>query len=93
MYNLKCQGCIEKGIKDGLYVGETARSVDQRVNEHLIKYETKDKNSVFHKHVEEKHNSERQSILLEIASFCGNDAILRQVTEAVMIKLKNLTQN
>ena len=36
-----------------LYIGETARSVGEGVNEHLIKYETKDKNPVFHTQVEE----------------------------------------
>ena len=53
VYQMKCQGCIGKRTNEGLYVGETARSVGGRIGEHLTKYEVKDKNSVFHKHVEE----------------------------------------
>ena len=89
VYEMKCQGCNGKGSNDGLYIGETARSVGERINEHLTKYEKKDKNSVFHKHVEEKHNGERQNVRLKVVSSCGNDAMLRQVTEAVVIKELN----
>ena len=89
VYQMKCQGCIGKRTNDGLYVGETARSLGERIGEHLTKYEAKDKNSVFHKHVEEKHGGERQNVKLEVVSSCGNDAMLRQVTEAVLIKELN----
>ena len=44
---------------------------------------------MFHKHVEEKHGGERQNVKLEVVSSCGNDATLRQVTEAVLIKELN----
>ena len=89
VYQMKCQGCIGKRTNDGLYVGETARSVGERIGEHLTKYEVNDKNSVFHKHVEEKHGGERQNVKLKVVSSCGNDAMLRQVTEAVLIKELN----
>ena len=55
VYQIKCQGCTRRSINDGLYVGETARSIGERVSEHLTKYEVKDKNSIFQKHIEEKH--------------------------------------
>ena len=86
VYQMKCQGCIEKRTNDGLYVGETARSVEERIGEHLAKYEVKGKNSVFHKLVEEKHGGERQNVKLQVVSSCGNDAMLRKVIEAVLIK-------
>ena len=88
VYQMKCQGCIGKRA-NGLYVGKTARSVEERIGEHLAKYQVKDKNSVSHKHLEEKHGGERQNVKLEVVSSCGNDAMLRQVTEAVLIKELN----
>ena len=89
VYQMKCQGCIGKRTNDGLYVGETVRSVGERIGEHLTKYEVNDKSSVFHKYVEEKHGGERQNVRLKVVSSCGNDAMLRQVTEAVLIKELN----
>ena len=89
VYQMKCQGCNGKRTNDGLYVGETARSVEERIGEHLTKYEVNDKNSVFHKYLEEKHGGERQNVKLKVVSSCGNDAMLRQVTEAVLIKELN----
>ena len=55
VYQIKCQGCTRSSINDGLYVGETARSIGERVSERLTKYEVKDKNSIFQKLIEEKH--------------------------------------
>ena len=72
-----------------MYVGETARSIGERVNEHLAKYEVKDKNSIFQKHIEEKHKGERQDVKVKVVSSCGNDAMLRQVTKAILIKELN----
>ena len=43
VYQIKCQGCTGSSINDGLYFGETARSIGERVNEHLTKYQVKDK--------------------------------------------------
>ena len=31
-YQIKCQGCTRNSINNGLYVGETARSIGERVN-------------------------------------------------------------
>ena len=88
-YQIKFQGRTESSIRDGLYVGEMARSIGERVNEHLAKYEIKDKNSIFQKHIEEKHKGERQDVKVKVVSSCGNDAVLRQVTEAILIKELN----
>ena len=59
-------------------------------NHILAKYEIKDKNSIFQKHIEEKHGGERQDVEVKVVLSCGNDAMLRQVTEAILIK--ELTQ-
>ena len=49
VYQIKYQGCTESSLNDGFYGGEAARSIGERVNEHLAKYEVKDKNSIFSK--------------------------------------------
>ena len=41
---------------------------------------------MFYNHIEEKHGGERQNVELKLISSCGNDAMIRQVTEAVLIK-------
>ena len=76
-------------MNDGLYVGETARSIGERIGEYLNKYEVKDKNPLFHKHIEEEYGGKKQDVELKVVSSCGNDAMLRQVTEAILVKELN----
>ena len=57
----------------------------ERASEHLVKYEQNEKNSVFHKHMIEWHDSIPQDINIDILAMCPGDAMLRQVTEAVSI--------
>ena len=57
---------IGKRRNDGLRIGETARSVREIIDEHLVKYDAKDENSIFHKHIEETHDSKRQNEQLKI---------------------------
>ena len=53
VYQMKYQGCTGRNLNDGLYIGDTAGSIGERIGEHLNKYEIKDKKSVFHKHIGE----------------------------------------
>jgi len=78
--------CTGSSISDGLHVGETTGNTGERVSEHLAKYEVKYKNSISQKHIEEKHGGERQDVKVKIVSSCSNDAMLRQVTEAILVK-------
>ena len=32
---MKCQGCTRRIVNEGLYIGETARSIGTRIGEHL----------------------------------------------------------
>ena len=48
-----------------------------------------EKNSVFHKHMIEWHDSIPQDINIDILAMCPGDAMLRQVTEAVSINELN----
>ena len=38
VYQIKRQGCTGSSTNDGLYVGETARSIGERIHEQLTKY-------------------------------------------------------
>ena len=64
--------------------GETARSTGERASEHLVRYEQNEKNSVFYKHMLDGHDSVPQDINVETLATCSDDAMLRQVTEAVL---------
>ena len=56
MYRMKCIGCAENGQREGMYIGETARSIGERASEHLVRYEQNEKNSVFYKRMLELHD-------------------------------------
>ena len=68
------------------YIGETARSVGERFDEHFKKYIGKQKSSVFYQHALECHQGNVHPLDVKVISQCTGDAMLRQVTEAVMIK-------
>ena len=71
---------------DGIYKGESSRSTGERLGEHLEEYSERKTKSVFHKHMVESHAGERKDIVMKIIGHCPNDAMLRQVTEAVIIR-------
>ena len=93
VYRIKCLGCTENDQIEGMYIGETARSIGERASEHLVKYEQNEKNSVFYKHMLDRHDSIPQDINVDILAMCSGDAMLRQVTEAVFINEWNPTLN
>ena len=82
VYEIKCT-CGEN------YIGETARSLGERCNEHVKKLERKESISVFHQHMIEKHNGTEQALSINLLRTCPNDAMLRQVTEATYIHEQN----
>ena len=47
VYQMKFQGCTGRSVNDGLYIGETARSIGERIRGHLNKHEVKDKTQFF----------------------------------------------
>ena len=93
VYGIKCLGCTENDQIEGTYIGETARSIGERASEHLVKYEQNEKNSVFYKHMLDRHDSIPQDINVDTLAMCSSDAMLRQVTAAVFINEWNPTLN
>ena len=86
VYKIQCSEC--KGNNEGLYIGETARSVSERYNEHTTKYKNKDRSSPFYQHMLEKHEGEMKNIKLKVISKHSCDAMLRQVNEAERIRIE-----
>ena len=82
-YSVKCENFKEC---NGKYSGETSRSIKERGDEHLEEYRQKKENSVFYQHMIEKHNGEMKLLKFDIDAKCRGDALLRQVTEAVLIR-------
>jgi len=83
VYQINCQG--NHDTPSGIYIGETARSISERMNEHLDKYQKKSQNSVFYQHMLEKHDGILHNLDLKLLASAPDDAMLRQVTEAVYI--------
>ena len=75
IYQLTCKGCEER------YIGETARSLGERVQEHV-----RGKSSALHEHMQKKHEGQFQEIQVKILNRCPGDAMLRQVMESTYIK-------
>ena len=84
VYEIKCVGSNEENCGEA-YIGESARSLGERINEHISKYEKEDKNSMLFKHMKERHGGTKNELSIEKLATCPGDAMLRQVTEAVFI--------
>ena len=81
-YEIQCEECGDK------YIGESARNGYTRGREHLQEYKNKSKNSIMHRHVNEKHSNSNREIKykMKITGLFRNDPTLRQVTESIKIK-------
>ena len=87
VYRVKCMGVdSESKPCKSFYIGETSRSVGERFTDHLRKYETKLDKSVFWLHCRDDHNGVLQRLEVSIVCKRSSDAMLRQVSEAVLIE-------
>ena len=75
IYQVTCSECEER------YIGETARSLGERIQEHV-----KEKSSAVNEHMQKKHEGRFQRIRVRILNRCPGDAMLRQVMESTYIK-------
>jgi hypothetical protein len=78
-YELVCQECKDK------YIGETSRSVYSRGKEHLHSLNRREEQSVMWRHAYLKHGGDIPSFLMNVTGIFRDDAMLRQITEAVLI--------
>ena len=72
VYKKKWHVCISDEEKKGLYIGETARSFKERINEHINIYDVKE--NWFSTNIFQKIMT---GIKIRIISSCKNDAMLR----------------
>ena len=86
-YEIVCKGCKAK------YIGETGRSAWARSKEHVNDYKRKKDSSVLWRHCKEKHDGKEQEFVFQVKDVFGEDATLRQVSEAVDIKRENAEMN
>ena len=82
-YVINCTGGeCEKGV----YKGETAYNGYTRGKEHMARLAARDlPNSPLWRHCLEQHGGEEQGFLMSVTGTYRNDAMLRQITEAVQI--------
>ena len=83
-YKLDCAS--EEQCEEGLYKGETGGNTYTRGQEHTARLAARDmNNSPLWRHCVEQHGGEEQTFLMSITGTFRNDAMLRQITEAVQI--------
>ena len=82
-YRIDCGG---EGCRKDVYKGETAYNTYTRGGEHLGRLAARDlPNSPLWRHCLEQHGGEEQTFLMSVTGTYRNDAMLRQITEAVQI--------
>ena len=104
VYENICNLCNPEARKSGdlksinmevpsIYVGETARSVQERAREHWDAFKSKDKDSHIYKHWVLHHNSEGEpQFTMKVVQY-HRSALSRQVGEATRIRRRGLTLN
>ena len=79
-YEITCVGCGE-----GSYHGETSKNGFTRGKKHLQELDGRAASSVMWRHCVERHSGTIQDFTMNITGNYRNDAMLRQISEAVRI--------
>ena len=87
VYKLSCNGSHDgQNGEVGNYIGESSRSICERVEEHVLRYDNCDPKSVLYNHIKDAHRCEKQTFNVEILANHPGDPMLRQVREAIEIE-------
>ena len=82
-YEISCSKC------EKVYIGETSKNAFTRGKQHTRQLQTKDKQSVLYRHLEQDHKEERETPEFKMKILKSHRSALdRQVTEAIMIDRK-----
>ena len=85
-YNIKCLACKDDiEAVDSVYEGETSENCYVRGKQHLYDLEHKSDRSSLWRHSRDKHNGIAQNFQMSQTGSYKNDAMLRQIMEAVRI--------
>ena len=71
------------------YIGETARSMGERYNEHMSNYRGMKGSSPFHQHCMEQHDGKHTSFREDILGIYRKDPTKRQISESENIFIKD----
>ena len=86
-YQINCEGDCEE---DNIYKGETASNAFTRGEKHITDLNSRNvKNSPLWRHCRDRHNSVMQEFQMKVTGTFKNDAMLRQISEAVQIENTN----
>ena len=87
-YQISCEECEEMDSTERDYKGETSRTSYVRGGEHLDDFDKRREKSVLWKHCRNKHNGqvEGRRFRMDVLGVYKEDAMLRQVAEAVRIQ-------
>ena len=91
VYKINCKECGESS--QGLYIGESSRSIGERFKEHWDLYSKNSEKSVIHQHMLDHHEGQHKAISVKIVKSFKNDAMMRQVSEAEHIRLQKPEMN
>ena len=83
-YDITCVGCEDEGQAKA-YVGESSKNGFTRGKKHLQELDGKTTSSVMWRHCREYHGSDIQDFRMSVTGNYSNDAMLRQISEAVRI--------
>ena len=83
-YEISCIGCEEQG-REGRYHGESSKNGYTRGKQHLEELGRRAESSVIWRHCKERHDGEIPDFKMNITGNYRNDAMLRQISEAVRI--------
>ncbi|KXJ11003.1 hypothetical protein AC249_AIPGENE16189 [Exaiptasia diaphana] len=76
---ISCSECSQT------YIGETSRNTYMRGREHLRELDNRSKGSVLWSHAKEEHEGKIPDYTCDVTNVFQGDALLRQVSEAVLI--------
>ncbi|KXJ27481.1 60S ribosomal protein L24 [Exaiptasia diaphana] len=76
---ISCSECSQT------YIGETSRNTYMRGREHLRELDNRSKGSVLWSHAREEHEGKIPDYTCDVTNVFQGDALLRQVSEAVLI--------
>ena len=79
VYEILCVECSKK------YIGQTGRSIFERINEHFIDWIKHKEGSVLFDHSRKVHNNEYFDTKVKVLSRCFGEPTTRMITEAVLI--------
>ena len=85
-YEVECDNC------KAIYVGETSRNTKKRGNESVKQLNEKQEASVLWRHCETQHEGIKQNFNLNVTWVYHDNAMERQIAEAVTIRNKNQQQ-